>query len=69
MTVVRSVTESPLTRAVDAHRKLTQLRVDSAIVEQIRKVAVCEAVAGGLSQGEVARELGVSRVVVTRLCN
>ncbi len=62
-------TDSPLTRAVDAHRKLTQLRVDCAILERERKTAIVEAVAGGLSQGEVARELGVSRVVVTRLCN
>ncbi len=63
------MTDSPLTRAVDAHRKLSQLRVDCAILESARKTAVIEAVAGGLSQGQVARELGVSRVVITRLCN
>lgn len=57
----------PLTRARRAAARMDDHRAALARLASERAEAIREAIASGLSQADVARELGISRQAITKL--
>lgn len=57
----------PLTRARRAAARMDDHRAALARLADERVEAIREAIASGLSQADVARELGISRQAITKL--
>ena len=58
---------SPMARAIHANTILNELAILTRHAGEVRRKAIADAVAGGLSYAEIAAELDISKSMVARL--